>query len=260
MNEVSHEEPVLLTETHERILVLTLNRAHARNAISLGLAHALAEALQELDERADLSCAIITGAGKTFCAGMDLKGFARGEVPIVPGRGFAGLVEQPPQKPLIAAVEGYALGGGFEVALACDLIVASETACFGLPEVKRGLTAAAGGLLRLHHHIPYHRAMELVLTGRMLSAGEADRYGMLSALTTEGEAHTKALELATSIAQNAPLALMASKQVIRESDDWPLTDKFARQNHIVDPVRKSKDAKEGAKAFAEKRLPVWTNS
>lgn len=253
-------EPVLLVEERGRVLVLTLNRPRARNAISLELASALGEALEALDRRDDLSVAVLTGAGGFFCAGMDLKGFARGEIPIIEGKGFAGLVEKPPRKPLIAAVEGYALGGGFEIALACDLIVADQTANFGLPETKRGLTAGAGGLLRVAQRIPYHRAMELVLTGRMMPAEEALGYGLLSTVADEGRALDAALELASRIAENAPLALQASKRVIQESPDWPLDEKFERQWPIVDPIRKSNDAKEGATAFAEKRAPVWTNS
>jgi len=253
-------EPALLVEERGRVLVLTLNRPRARNAISLELATAIGEALEALDRRDDLSVAVLTGAGGFFCAGMDLKGFARGEIPIIEGKGFAGLVERPPRKPLIAAVEGYALGGGFEIALACDLIVADQTANFGLPETKRGLTAGAGGLLRLAQRIPYHRAMELVLTGRMLPAEEALEYGLLASIADEGGALAAALELAERIAENAPLALQASKRVLQESPDWPLAEKFARQWPIVDPIRKSNDAKEGAMAFAEKRAAVWTNS
>lgn len=253
-------EPVLLVEERGRVLVLTLNRPRARNAISLELATALGEALETLDQRDDLSVAVLTGAGGFFCAGMDLKGFARGEIPIIEGKGFAGLVEQPPRKPLIAAVEGYALGGGFEIALACDLIVADQTANFGLPETKRGLTAGAGGLLRLAQRIPYHRAMELVLTGRMMPAEEAHGYGLLTSVAKEGGALDAALRLAEGIAENAPLALQASKRVLQESPDWPLAEKFARQWPIVDPIRKSNDAKEGATAFAEKRAPRWTNT
>lgn len=260
MNDTVTQEAVLLTEQQGRVLVLTLNRPRSKNAISLELAQELANAFEELDARDDLSCAVIFGAGGTFCAGMDLKGFARGEIPIIQGRGFAGLVENPPRKPLIAAVEGYALGGGFEIALAADLIVASENATFGLPEVKRGLTAAAGGLLRLHQRIPYNKAMELVLTGRMLPAAEADSYGLLAGVSKDGETLEAALELAATIAKNAPLATAASKQVIRESNDWPLADKFKHQHEIVQPIRTSNDAKEGAAAFAEKREPVWTNS
>ncbi len=253
-------EPDLLVEERGRVLVLTMNRPAAKNAMSMAMAHQIADALQMLDDRADLSVAVITGSGGTFCAGMDLKGFARGERPVVEGKGFAGLVKQPPNKPLIAAVEGYALAGGFEIVLSCDLVVASNAAKFGLPEVKRGLTAAAGGLLRLQHRIPYHLAMELVLTGRMWPAADAADVHLVNRLTEPGGALAAALELADEIAANAPLALAASKQVLVRSDDWPLTEKFDRQEEFVNPIRESADAKEGALAFVEKRTPQWTGS
>jgi enoyl-CoA hydratase len=250
----------LLVEERGRVLVLTMNRPEAKNAMSMAMAHQIAEALEMFDSRPDLSVAVITGAGGTFCAGMDLKGFARGERPVVEGRGFAGLVQQPPRKPLIAAVEGYALAGGFEIVLSCDLIVASSAARFGLPEVKRGLTAAAGGLLRLQHRIPYHLAMELVLTGRMWPASEAAEVHLVNRLAEPGGALDAALELADEVAANAPLALAASKQVLVRSVDWPLAEKFDRQHEFVNPIRTSADAKEGALAFVEKRAPQWTGS
>ncbi|WP_293783991.1 crotonase/enoyl-CoA hydratase family protein [uncultured Aeromicrobium sp.] len=250
--------PELHVEERGRVLVLTMDRPQARNAMSMTMAHQIAEALEEFDRRADLSVAVITGGGGTFCAGMDLKGFARGERPVVEGRGFAGIVKRPPVKPIIAAVEGYALAGGFEIVLSCDLVVASREATFGLPEVKRGLTAAAGGLLRLQHRVPYHLAMELVLTGRMWPATEAHEAGLVSRLADAGGALDAALELAEQIAENAPLALAASKRVLVESVDWPLAEKFDRQEAIVNPVRESEDAKEGARAFVEKRAPQWS--
>lgn len=254
-------EEVLIVQEQEGVLVLTMNRPSARNAMSLALATSIAEALAEFDERPELRVVVLTGAGGTFCAGMDLKGFAeRGELPIVPGRGFGGVVEQPPRKPFITAVEGYALGGGFELALASDLIVASDTAVFGLPEVKRGLTANAGGLLRLPERIPYHRAMELILTGRMLPSAEAEGLGLVTRVVPAGEALEAALELARTIGANAPLAVATSKQVIQESRDWPVKEKFERQRPLIAPIRTSNDAKEGARAFAEKRAPVWTAS
>lgn len=252
------EQPDLLVEERGRVLVLTMNRPAAKNAMSMAMAHQIADALQLLDDRDDLSVAVITGAGGTFCAGMDLKGFARGERPVVEGRGFAGLVKQPPTKPLIAAVEGYALAGGFEIVLSCDLVVASSAAKFGLPEVKRGLTAAAGGLLRLQHRVPYHLAMELVLTGRMWPATEAAECHLVNRLAEPGSALDVALALADEVAANAPLALAASKQVLVRSVDWPLAEKFDRQEAFVNPVRESADAKEGALSFVEKRAPRWT--
>lgn len=250
----------LRVEEHGRVLVLTMDRPESRNAMSMAMAHRIAEAVTMLDQRVDLSVAVITGANKTFCAGMDLKGFARGERPVVEERGFAGLVRRPPTKPLIAAVEGYALAGGFEIVLACDLIVASREAKFGLPEVRRGLTAAAGGLLRLQHRVPYHLAMELVLTGRMWPATEAAEVHLVNRLAEPGHALEVAIELAEEVAANAPLALAASKQVLVRSVDWPLSDKFDKQEAWVDPIRNSADAKEGALAFMEKRAPRWTGA
>ncbi|HEY8532656.1 MAG TPA: crotonase/enoyl-CoA hydratase family protein [Micromonospora sp.] len=248
----------LKVEERGRVLVMTMDRPESRNAMSLAMAREIADAVTMLDERPDLSVGIITGANGTFCSGMDLKGFTRGERPVVEGRGFAGLVKKPPAKPLIAAVEGYALAGGFEIVLSCDLVVASREAKFGLPEVKRGLTAAAGGLLRLHRRIPYHLAMELVLTGRMWPATEAAEVHLVNRLTEPGRALEVALELAEEVAANAPLALVASKRVMIESVDWPLAEQFDRQDAIVQPVRESEDAKEGARAFLEKRPPRWT--
>ena len=250
----------LRVEEHGRVLVMTMDRPEARNAMSLRMAGEVAEALDVLDERPDLSVGVITGAGGTFCAGMDLKGFARGERPVVEGRGFAGLVKRPPRKPLIAAVEGYALAGGFEIVLSCDLVVASREAKFGLPEVKRGLTAAAGGLLRLQHRVPHHLAMELVLTGRMWPAEEAAAVHLVNRLSEPGQALDVALDLANEVAANAPLALAASKQVLVRSVDWSLEEQFDRQEEVVNPVRESADAKEGALAFVEKRPPVWSGA
>jgi enoyl-CoA hydratase len=250
----------LLVEERGRVLVLTMNRPQAKNAMSLAMARQIADALDVLDSRSDLSVGVITGAGGTFCAGMDLKGFARGERPVVDGRGFAGLVKRPPTKPLVAAVEGYALAGGFEIVLSCDLVVASREARFGLPEVRRGLTAAAGGLLRLQHRVPYHLAMELVLTGRMWEAPDAAEVRLVNRLAEPGHALDTALELAGEVAANAPLALSASKQVMVESVDWPQAEMFDRQEQLVNPVRESADAKEGALAFVEKRTPQWTGT
>lgn len=251
-------ESPLLVEERGRILVLTLNRPQAKNAMSLQLAEELAAAFDHFDTTPGLSVCVVTGAGGTFCAGMDLKGFARGEIPTVPGRGFAGIVARPPLKPVIAAVEGFALGGGFEIALACDLIVAADNASFGLPEVKRGLTANGGGLLRLQHRVPYSFAMELVLTGRMLPAAEAAELHLVNRVTAPGGALAAALELAEAIAKNAPLALAASKQVMVNSTDWAVDEKFARQQDHVAPIRTSQDAVEGARAFIEKREPAWS--
>lgn len=249
--------PAVLTERRGRILVVTINRPEARNSVNLAVADGIAAAMDELDSSADLSVAVLTGAGGTFCAGMDLKCFLRGEMPVVPGKGFAGIVESPPQKPLIAAVEGYALAGGTEIALCADIIVASTAANFGVPEVRRGLVAVGGGLLRLPSRIPYQKAMELALTGDNLSAPDAHQFGLVNKLTEPGGALDAALEIAEKIAANGPLAVAATKQVIVQSAAWSAEEAFAKQMEIASPVFTSADAQEGPRAFAEKRPAVW---
>jgi enoyl-CoA hydratase len=249
-------EPVL-TEVNDGVAVITINRPEARNAVNGAVANGIAAAVDELDARDDVRVLILTGAGGFFSAGMDLKGFLTGDSPVAPGRGFGGIVERPPTKPVIAAVEGYALAGGFELVLACDLVVASDGAKFGLPEVKRGLVAGAGGLLRLAHRIPYHLAMEVALTGDHFTAARLHEAGLVNVLAQPGEALAAAHELARRISQNAPLALAATKRVIVESPDWDSASAFARQSEIITPVFTSADAMEGAAAFAEKRAPQW---
>jgi enoyl-CoA hydratase len=247
----------VLTEVDDGIAVITINRPEARNAVNAEVARGIAAAVEELDGASDVRVLILTGAGGTFSAGMDLKGFLAGESPVVEGRGFAGIAERPPAKPVIAAVEGYALAGGFEVALSCDMIVASETARFGLPEVRRGLVAAAGGLLRLPRRVPYYLAMEIALTGGHFTADRLVQAGLVNRLVGPGQALAGARELAAEVAQGAPLALAASKRVIVESADWDSGEAFARQNEVTRPVFVSADAMEGAAAFAEKRAPAW---
>ncbi len=239
------------------IAVITINRPEARNAVNGDVARGIARASDELDARSDVRAAILTGAGGSFCAGMDLKGFLAGDVPAVAGRGFGGITERPPAKPVIAAVEGYALAGGFELVLACDLVVASEEAKFGLPEVTRGLVAGAGGLLRLPRRIPYHLAMEIALTGEHFPAARLHEAGLVNRLVPAGQALAAARELAARVARGAPLALAASKRVMAESADAGSAEAFARQSEIIGPVFSSADAMEGAAAFAEKRAPAW---
>ena len=253
-------EPELRIETDASILILTMNRAERRNAMTRSLGEAIAAALDDLDHRADLAVGILTGAGGTFCSGMDLKAFLAGELPSIPGRGFGGLTEQPPAKPLIAAVEGYAVAGGFELVLACDLVVAAADANFGLPEVRRGLVARGGGLLRLPERLPKNIALELILTGDTLTAERAGALGLVNRVVPPGTALESAVRLARQIAVNAPLALQASKQIVNESPRWPPEERFQRQRALTDPVFDSEDAKEGSLAFAEKRAPVWTGS
>ena len=244
-------------EADREVLVVTIERPEARNAINLAVAEGIAAAMDRLDEDDGLRAGILTGAGGTFSAGMDLKAFVAGERPYVRDRGFAGVTQRPPRKPVIAAVEGWALAGGFEVALACDVIVAASDARFGIPEVKRGLVAAAGGLLRLPRRIPYHLAMELALTGEPIGAERAAQVGIVSRLTEPGRALDGARELAALIAGNGPLAVIASKRIVTQAQDWTEAEGWERQNEIAGPVSASDDAREGATAFAEKREPVW---
>lgn len=246
----------VLLERRGRILVITINRPEARNAVDAAVSHGLAAAVDELDADPDLSVGVLTGAGGTFCAGMDLKAFVAGENIAVPGKGL-GFTEAPPRKPIIAAVEGFALAGGTELVLATDLVVAATDAKFGIPEVKRGLVAAGGGLLRLPTRIPYQKAMELALTGDAFTAEEAHGYGFVNVLTEPGGALAGALALAERITANGPLAVAATKEVIAKAADWRADEAFDRQREIVGPVFVSEDAREGATAFAQKRPPVW---
>ena len=252
-----NDEPAVLTERRGRILLITINRPDQRNAVNAAVAEGIAAALEELDADAGLSLAILTGAGKGFSAGMDLKAFVTGERPWAGDRGFAGITQRSADKPLIAAVEGFAVAGGLEIALACDLIVASRGTRLGIPEVTRSLVAAGGALLRLPRVLPRTIAMELALTGQPILAERAYELGLVNQLAEPGEAVATAFELADTIAANGPLALAGTKRVLTEAVDWPDSEFFARQEEIVRPVMSSEDAREGAKAFAEKRSPVW---
>lgn len=253
------DETAVLTEQRDRILVITINRPEAKNAVDAAVSHALAAAADRLDDDPGLSVGILTGAGGSFCAGMDLKAFARGENVAVKGRGL-GWTERPPAKPVIAAVEGYALAGGTELALATDLIVAARDSAFGIPEVKRGLVAAGGGLLRLPQRIPFQIAMELALTGDKLPAERAHQLGLVNVLCEPGQALEAAIALAERITVNGPLAVAATKRVIVESRGWRPEEQWREQAKIIGPVFASKDAREGAVAFAEKRAPNWTGT
>jgi enoyl-CoA hydratase len=250
------ESPVLV-ETSEGIMTITLNRPKARNAVNKAVAIGVAEAVDQLEADDSLRAAILTGAGGTFCSGMDLKAFVSGETPVVEGRGFGGLCEYTAAKPIIAAVEGYALAGGFELAISCDLIVAASDSQFGIPEVKRGLAAGAGGLAKLPKQIPPRIAMELALTGDFISAARAYELGLINRVVDSGEAVAAATALAQSIAANGPLAVAASKAVVDRAPDWNSAEMFAEQMKIIQPVFTSEDAIEGATAFAEKRAPQW---
>lgn len=248
----------VLVERDGGTLVITLNRPQVRNAMDRAMAYAVAAALDELDADPALVVGILTGAGGSFSAGMDLKAFLlTGERPEVPGRGLAGLTEAPPRTPLIAAVEGHAVAGGCELVLACDLVVAAQDASFGLPEVRRGLIAGSGGLVRLPQRVPAQIAMEHALTGLPMTAVQAHRWGLVNRLTPPGGALAAARELAAQIAVNGPLAVRTTKQVLVESASWPAAELWQRQGALLQQVVASADAKEGAAAFVEKRQPVW---
>ena len=251
------DDQAVLTDRHDRVIQITINRPDQRNAVNAAVAEGIAAALDELDGDPDLSVGVITGAGKGFSAGMDLKAFVTGERPYAGDRGFAGIVQRPPAKPLIAAIEGFAIAGGLEIALACDLIVASRGARLGVPEVKRSLVAAGGALLRLPRTLPRNLAMEMALTGEPIEAERAYELGLVNRLVDPGDALAGAGELAAVIAANGPLALLATKRVMVDSAEWPDSAFFTRQGEIVGPVMTSEDAREGAVAFAEKRAPVW---
>jgi enoyl-CoA hydratase len=251
------EQPAVLTERRGGVLVITLNRPEVRNAVNAALAEGVAKALDELDGDDALSVGILTGAGGFFCAGMDLGAFVKGESPWYGDRGFAGIAQRASRKPLIAAIEGFAVAGGFEVALACDLVVAAKGAKLGIPEVKRSLVAAGGALLRLPKRMPYHVVMELALTGDPMPAERFHEFGVVNRLTEPGGTLDEALGLAATIAKNGPLALTASKQIVQEQFDWSSDEMWDKQGAISGSVFASEDAKEGATAFKEKRDPVW---
>ncbi len=247
----------VLVRRENGTLIVTINRPDQRNAVNGAVSVGIAGALDLLDSSSDLRVGVLHGNGSAFCAGMDLKAFAVGEQVRDPDRGFGGIVERPPAKPLIAAVEGWALGGGFEIVLACDLVTAGKSARFGLPEVRRGLAARGGGVFRLPRRLPHTLAMELIVTGAPLDAERAAQFGLVNRLVDDGQALAAALELAAQIAANAPMSVRASKRVAIESADWLLAEGFQRQRAYLEPVFTSQDATEGVTAFRERRDPVW---
>jgi enoyl-CoA hydratase len=249
-------EPVA-AERRGSVLVITLNRPEVRNSVNAALAAGVAGALDELDGDESLLVGVVTGAGGFFSAGMDLGAFVKGESPWFGDRGFAGITQRAARKPLIAAIEGFAVAGGMEIALSCDLIVAAKGAKLGIPEAKRSLVAAGGALLRLPRRMPYHAVMELALTGDTLPAERFHEFGLVNRLAEPGSAVDVALELAGRLAENGPLALAASKRILQEQFDWSSSEMWEQQAAISGPVFASEDAKEGANAFKEKRAPVW---
>ena len=256
MNAAVQEEPVVVVRDGE-VLIVRLNRPEARNAISAAVARGVSAAMDRLDADPALRVGLLVGTGVGFCAGMDLKALLRNELSNTE-RGFGGMTLKPPQKPMVAAIEGFALAGGLELALSCDLIVAARGAKLGIPEVKRGLVAAGGGLIRLARRIPYHVAMELALTGDPISAERGHEIGLVNELCEPGQAYERGLALAKRVASNAPLAVQASKVIVRDALDLNEAQGWELQDRVGLPVvHETEDAKEGARAFAEKRPPVW---
>ncbi|HEX6390466.1 MAG TPA: crotonase/enoyl-CoA hydratase family protein [Solirubrobacteraceae bacterium] len=257
MSETTTQAPAVLSERQGNVLIITINRPEVRNAVNAAVAEGIGTALEQLDADPELQVGVLTGAGGFFCAGMDLGAFVKGESPWYGDRGFAGISRKAARKPLIAAIEGFAVAGGMEIAIACDLVVAAKGAKMGIPEAKRSLCAAGGALLRLPRRMPYHVVMELALTGDHMPAERFHEFGLVNRLAEPGEALDVALELAAAIAKNGPLAVAASKQVIEQQQDWSLAEMWDKQTEIVAPVMTSDDAKEGSLAFKEKRDPVW---
>jgi len=249
------EEAAVLTEQRGRVLLITLNRPNARNSINGALSEGLVAAIEQLDSDPGLTVGVLTGAGKGFSAGMDLKAFAAGEN-IGPMMKF---IKEGSNKPLIGAIEGFAVAGGLELALTCDLLVAAEGAKLGIREVKVGLFAAGGGLQRLPSRVGFSRAMEMAITGDPITAEEAKDAGMVARVCAPGEAVNAALELADAVAVNAPLAVAASKKLIWTAADKPEAEFWPVQDSLMG-VFTSNDAKEGPRAFAEKRAPEWTGT
>ncbi len=247
----------IVVERRGPLLIVTLNRPEAKNAVDAATAAQMNAAMDLLDEDDSLFIGILTGSGGNFCTGGDLKAAARGERLSTDDRGLFGLFGRPPRKPLIAAVEGYAAGGGLAICLAFHLIVASRSARLGLPEVRHSVIALGGGLFRLPRRIPYHVAMELVLSGEIRDASFFHQHGLLNRLVEPGSALQEAVALAEGLLANAPLALAASKEVVSRSADWTDEEAWRLQAPIAARVLQSEDRREGLSAFAEKRKPRW---
>ncbi len=240
------------------VMEITLNRPEARNAINENLAVLLGAALDELNSNDQITVAIISGAGGNFCAGADLKELAKtGGFSKKLQEGMSKITTDPPEKPIIAAIEGFAVAGGTEMAMNCDIIVAASNARFGIPEVKRGLIAAGGALVSLQNHMSLKAAMELALTGDIFDANRAKDLGLINHVTEPGESVAVAREIAVTIAKNGPFAVKQTKKLLKAALDWSESEKWERQGEYVGPVFASEDAVEGPTAFAEKREPVW---
>jgi enoyl-CoA hydratase len=257
---VDDADQVVVLERGEHVLLITLNRPDVRNAVNAAVANGIAAGLVELDEDPELRVGILTGAPPGFCSGMDLKAYLAGESPWIPDRGFAGIAQRGSHKPLIAAVEGFAMAGGFEIALACDLIVAARGTRFAIPEVKRGLFAGAGALIHLPRRIPHNIAVEMALTGDPVLAERLYDFGLVNRLSEPGGALDAARELAAAIIANSPLAIRTTKEALRRNRDLALDAAWEQQNELWATIFASPDAREGALAFAEKRAPKWQTS
>jgi enoyl-CoA hydratase/carnithine racemase len=247
----------ILTEKRGKILIITINRPEARNAFDGATAARMEKAIDAFEADPELRVAIVTGAGRAFSAGQDLKAAARGDFGATRRRGGFGIMAMPPAKPIVAAVEGHAAAGGLELCLACDLIVAARDARMGIPEVRHNLVAVGGALFRLPRRMPYHVVMELALTAETPTAEWFHRFGLVNRLADPGHALEVAMELAEQVLRNGPLAVMASKRIIRQSADWTDAEAWTEQMKIAQPATQSEDTREGLRAFAEKRAPVW---
>lgn len=258
MSELEQQANIIV-EKNDHVLLLKINRPKAKNAFNKAASEELSAALDDFESDTNLRVAIITGSESIFSSGADLKAVMMGEVASTESRGGFGIMSKPPKKPIIAAIEGPALAGGFELALSCDLIVASEESVFGLPEVKRSLIAVGGACFKLPSRLPYHLAMEMILTGANQTAEKMHNFGLVNRISEKGKALNVALELAEQLCQNGPLAVQASKEIVFHSshENWTDKDAWEAQMEYAGPVMKSEDLTEGLLAFAEKREPVW---
>ena len=251
------EDAISSERIGEHVLVIRIDRPHRRNAFDRATACAMEAAIDAYEEDDSLWCAILAGSDIVFSSGQDLIAARYGDMGVAPERGGFGIMAVPPTKPIIAAVEGHALAGGLELCLSCDLIVSSRTATMGLPEAARSLVANGGGLFRLQKRNPYQQAMELAITGKAWSAERMAELGLVNKLPEPGGALTGALELAEEVLAAGPLAVRASKQIVRRAYDWVDSDGWERQMEFAGPVQQSEDLQEGLRAFAEKRPAVW---
>jgi enoyl-CoA hydratase/carnithine racemase len=254
------DEVVRVSCASEHVAVVTLNRPHARNAVSSALAQGLDRAVKAVEADASVRVAILTGAGPAFCAGADLKEMSAGGTSAsrsTPDGGFAGFVFAPRRKLWIAAVNGPAVAGGFEIMLACDIAIASRAAHFGLPEVQRGLAAAAGGIFRLPRRVPLGLALEMIATGDPVDAERAERLGLVNRVVDPDLVLPEALALAERVAANAPLAVEWSLQVARHAMDHDETELRRQAQAVIGRIHATEDAREGPRAFLERRAPQW---